>query len=161
MWGRKRRELIERLASLEQAVKALIDAPRPSHPDATAILADAFTKSAGNQADLVKQIGDIAISSAARQMGIRGGRRRAQNAERTPRGRFLPRREATQPRCPLCIDPNYSHVTISMIQEHRRHEAARQNALFNGGNEDAVDASAHALDEPGSNGNAPARPADG
>jgi hypothetical protein len=131
---RRTRERFERLErSLEQITTLLQqrEAPAP-RGDVAETLAKVFAAQAGSQVDLVNAFGEIAVRSARRNAGIRGGRARTASARRDENGRLLPnpnsprsRAVARVPECPLCLDPNYRAVDIPMIQAHRQHEAAR------------------------------------
>lgn len=141
MFGRTRKRFeelertIEKLADrFDAAIEKLAERHPPTTPDATAVLAQAFGAVAGNQAEMVKSLGDLAMRGAARRMGIRGGSKRAQTGQRDERGKFIPMKRVNppasrQPTCPLCIDPTYRDVTIPMIQAHRDHERLRYAAL--------------------------------
>lgn len=68
----------------------------------------------------IKDLGDLSVRRSAALMGARGGRT-TQNRRRL---RQATRGNAT---CPLCIDANFTHVTVPMIIEHRNH-----NGMSNG-----------------------------
>lgn len=120
------RERLERLERSVDRILEAIEAKQSARTDPLESFAKLFGTMASSQSDLVASLGEIAVRSAARRAGIRGGSTRARTAERRPDGKFLPRRHVeAKPSCPLCIDPNYRYVTIPMIQEHRRHEEAR------------------------------------
>jgi hypothetical protein len=128
---RRTRERFERLEKLLEELTRAITAPPPSapaEPGATAIIADAFGKMAGNQTDLFAAMSDLAMKSAARRMGVRGGTKRALTAERRADGKFAVKRlrddRAQRGRwcCELGRDPMMRNPTIPMIQAHRIHE---------------------------------------
>lgn len=132
---RERWDRIERL--LEKLIEAKpAEAPPSSKLDAAAVLAEAFGKMAGGQADLFSSLGDLAMKGAARRMGIRGGTRRALTAQRQTNGKFMrarkvgERRHGYDPNCGLCVDPATRNVTIPMIQGHKQHEAERAQGDF-------------------------------
>jgi hypothetical protein len=128
---RRTRERFERLEKMIEDLTRAITAPPPAPPEgpnATAIIAEAFGKMAGNQTDLFASMSDLAMKSAARRMGIRGGTKRALTAERRADGKFAVKRlrddRAQRGRwcCDLGRDPMYRNPTIPMIQAHRIHE---------------------------------------
>jgi hypothetical protein len=130
---RKNRERIERLEKLVEELTRHVTAPAPvqENPNATAIIAEAFGKMAGNQADLFGAMSDLALKSAARRMGIRGGTKRALTADRQPNGKFAvsPKRLRAQRKsdCRLCDDPMIRDPQIWEIQRHRQHELDGNN----------------------------------
>jgi hypothetical protein len=135
---RKNRERFERLEKSNERLEKLIEelarhvtAP-PAEPaiNATAVLADAFGKVAGNQTELFSAMSDLALKSAARRMGIRGGTKRALTAERQPNGKFAVAKRLRAPRksdCRLCDDPMIRDPQIWEIQRHRQHELDGNN----------------------------------
>jgi hypothetical protein len=128
---RRTRERFERLEKMLEELTRAITAPPPAAPEgpnATAIIAEAFGKMAGNQTDLFASMSDLAMKSAARRMGIRGGTKRALTAERRADGKFAVKRlrDDRGRRCPLCVNPMERNVSIPMIQEHRQHEQQQQ-----------------------------------
>jgi hypothetical protein len=123
---RERLERIERL--LDGLAKELASKPTTAPLEPTAVLGQAFGAMASNQGELFHSLTDLALKSAARRMGIRGGTKRALTATRQRDGRFERARRITQAEndCALCEDENYRHPTIPMIIEHRRHEGQRE-----------------------------------
>jgi hypothetical protein len=130
---RRTRERLERLEKLIEELTRAISAPPPATPEgpgATAIIADAFGKMAGNQTDLFAAMSDLAMKSAARRMGIRGGTKRALTAERRSDGKFAVKRlrddRAQRGRwcCELGRDPMFRGpgLSVEMVKQHRIHE---------------------------------------
>jgi hypothetical protein len=123
---RRTRDRLDRIERVLEQLAARLDTPAPAPTagpfDALANLLGGAMK---NNVDLVSAMGELAVKSVARRNGIRGGNRNIQTAQRDGRGQFLPKRTRldARPRCPLCKDPSYRDVTISMITEHRRHTA--------------------------------------
>jgi hypothetical protein len=129
MWFRTRR----RLEDIERAIARIADrlehlGEKPNHAEAGETFAKLLSAAMESQSNLVGSLGEIAVRSAARRAGIRGGTRRAQNAERDNAGKFLPRRRREMvPTCRLCADPLIRDPSIAEIQAHRVHEARRVN----------------------------------
>jgi hypothetical protein len=134
---RKNRERLEKLEKLvEELTRHVTAAPAPTqeNPNATAIIAEAFGKMAGNQADLFGAMSDLALKSAARRMGIRGGTKRALTAERQANGKFAVAKRLRAPGksdCRLCNDGMIRDPQIWEIQEHRKHELQRESGYRN------------------------------
>lgn len=124
MFGtRKRLDAIER--SIGELSAKLEKAAEPRQPNMGDALASLLGKTIDGQANMVGALGDLAIRGAARRMGIRGGTKRASDAERSKTGKFLPRRRREETDCRLCDDPMSRNLTIQEIQTHRTHEASR------------------------------------
>jgi len=68
----------------------------------------------------IKDLGDLSVKRSAALMGARGGRR-------TQERKRLRNANLRSGACPLCVDPNYTAVTVPMITEHRSH-----NGVSNG-----------------------------
>src|SRR5215472_806027 len=62
----------------------------------------------------IKDLGDLSVKRSAALMGARGGRT-------TQNRRRLRQANLRSGACPLCVDPNYTAVTVPMIAEHRTH----------------------------------------
>lgn len=153
MWGRRRKELDDRLARIERALETLSQ-PRSEPAGAnTDTIAKLLGTMMTTNVDLVGSMGDLAVRSVARRNGIRGGTSNARTATRDRDGKFLPRERRArrpaqdEPRCPLCIDPHYANVTIPMVQAHRQHEAARNARMETG--YDRTDTDESAQSDPG------------
>jgi hypothetical protein len=165
---RKNRERFERLEKSNERLEKMIEelarhvtAP-PAEPaiNATAVLADAFGKVAGNQTELFSAMSDLALKSAARRMGIRGGTKRALTAERQANGKFAVAKRLRAPRrsdCRLCDDPMIRDPQIFEIQEHRKHEQQRETGYRNDARSEdsATDQSESVGSGPYQNGSAP------
>lgn len=160
MWGRNR----ERIEQLERKVDRLLDKLESlaSAPPPQSNAAETFAKLLGttmqSQADLVGSLGDIAVRSVARRNGIKGGTRNVQTAQRDRAGKFIPKSRriaADKPRCELCTNPLYPHVTIEMIQAHRAH--TREGEQVGNNNPERTDQS---TDERADDGRQDANPAD-
>jgi hypothetical protein len=130
---RRTRERLERLEKMIEELTRAVTAQPPAAPDApnaTAIIAEAFGKMAGNQTDLFASMSDLAMKSAARRMGIRGGTKRALTAERRSDGKFAVMKRLRDDRargkwcCELGRDPMFRGpgLSVAMIQAHRIHE---------------------------------------
>jgi hypothetical protein len=137
---RRTRERFEALEKMIEGLAAKLDRPPAAPPtDAAAVLAQAFGQAAGNSAEMVKALGEIAIHTAAKRMGIRGGIKRGLTGERDERGKFRrpTLRLADRRKCPLCVNPSHPDVTIPMIQEHRRHSAQQMDIEVSDGGSNA------------------------
>jgi hypothetical protein len=62
----------------------------------------------------IKDLGDLSVKRSAALMGARGGRT-------TQLRKRLRTANARSGACPLCVDPNYTAVSVPMIAEHRTH----------------------------------------
>ena len=62
----------------------------------------------------IKDLGDLSVKRSAQLMGARGGRT-------TQERKRLRQANLRSGACPLCVDPNYTAVTVPMITEHRSH----------------------------------------
>jgi len=134
---RRNRERIERLEKLvEELTRHVTAPPAPAQdgPNATAMIVEAFGKMAGNQTDLFGAMSELALKSAARRMGIRGGTKRALTAERQANGKFAVAKRLRAPGksdCRLCNDGMIRDPQIWEIQEHRKHELQRETGYRN------------------------------
>jgi hypothetical protein len=72
---------------------------------------DAQSKMLETNTSFLAQVNELAVKRAAQALGSRGGRKRAENAQR----------KKTKEHCPLCQDSQATKITIEDIQEHRRH----------------------------------------
>lgn len=118
--------LAKAVDNLSKLVEKIDEAKASGSPNSGEVVATLLGKTLDNQASLVHEFGEIAVKTAAKRLGIRGGTKRAATAERDRKGRFLDRARVSETRCPLCTDPMHRPVTIEMIQRHRQHEQARQ-----------------------------------
>jgi hypothetical protein len=131
--NRERLEALERnQRELTAAINGLaqkLDAPAPAPSvDAMGLLVTAFTSMASQQSGLVNAFGDIAVKTAMKRNGIRGGKARTANAQRDKNGRLLPNPDRRislvrngERRCRLCVDPHVRDPTIAEITSHRNH----------------------------------------
>jgi hypothetical protein len=86
----------------------------------------------------IKDLGDLSVKRSAALMGARGGRRTQERIR-------LRRANLRSGACPLCVDANYTAVTVPMITEHRSH-----NAVSNGLHSSALPNDSDDSGQPGS-----------
>jgi hypothetical protein len=70
----------------------------------------------------IKDLGDLSVKRSAQLMGSRGGRT-------TQERKRLRQANLRSGACPLCIDPNYTAVTVPMITEHRSHNGVSRRTI--------------------------------
>ena len=70
----------------------------------------------------IKDLGDLSVKRSAQLMGARGGRT-------TQERKRLRQANLRSGACPLCVDPNYTAVTVPMITEHRSHNGVPRRAI--------------------------------
>jgi hypothetical protein len=70
----------------------------------------------------IKDLGDLSVKRSAQLMGSRGGRT-------TQERKRLRQANLRSGACPLCVDPNYTAVTVPMITEHRSHNGVPRRAI--------------------------------
>lgn len=132
---RRNRERFERLErQLEGLAEAVRDLKTPSRAEAGETFAKLLGTTLESQSNMFASLGEIAVRSAARRAGIKGGTQRARTAERRQNGQFLPKQQRRDDRfcCELGRNPMTRDVTIPMIIAHREHEAeARAREMRN------------------------------
>jgi len=106
---------------------------QPPNLEGMAALGEAFARTlaasiegnakiAGVFSQFIGQMAELSTRQAARVLGQRSASTRARN----PKGKFLPKKKASD--CPLCDNPMARNVTIAIINAHRSHEAGVEEA---------------------------------
>lgn len=120
MWWRKKRETEFAQTVANAVAQAVVEALKHAKPTPEAQAGEFFSNALSGMSGFLNGAGDLALRGAASALGQRGGRKTAAKRQRQAAEQSRLARPA--PQCPLCRDPHFKHVTVEMIQNHRRHE---------------------------------------
>lgn len=90
--------------------------PEPT-PSALEVMYEIQSKMLAQNQEFLVKMSELALSSAARTLGVRSARTRKRDAK----GRLLPTNGVRASQCELCRNPMFPRPTIAMIDAHRAH----------------------------------------